>query len=242
MVIRAKQLCREAFVRILLVEDQSDAAQLLAKGLREHSYAVDTASNGEAALYQTSINDYDLLLLDVMLPRRNGIEVCKNLRAGGSTVPILMLTARDAVHDRVQGLDAGADDYLSKPFDFLELLARMRALLRRGPEMRPETVRVADLVIDTRSRRAWRSNRTIELTAKEYALLDYLARHMDRVVGRAEIAEHVWDEAFDPFSNLIEVYIQRLRRKVDEPHYLKLIRTLRGEGYMLCSGDPSPCV
>ena len=228
----------EGFVRILLVEDQSDAAQVLAKGLREQSYAVDIAPDGEAALYQTSINDYDLVLLDVMLPRRNGIEVCQDLRASGSTVPVLMLTARDAVQDRVQGLDAGADDYLSKPFDFHELLARMRALLRRGPEVRSEAVHVADLVLDTRSRRAWRSNHAIELTAKEFALLDYLARHVDRVVGRAEIAEHVWDEAFDPFSNLIEVYIQRLRRKIDEGHSSKLIRTLRGQGYMLCSGEP----
>jgi two-component system copper resistance phosphate regulon response regulator CusR len=225
-------------VRILLVEDQSDAAQVLAKGLREQSYAVDIAPDGEAALYQTSINDYDLVLLDVMLPRRNGIEVCQDLRASGSTVPVLMLTARDAVQDRVQGLDAGADDYLSKPFDFHELLARMRALLRRGPEVRPEAVHIADLVLDTRSRRAWRTNHAIELTAKEFALLDYLARHVDRVVGRAEIAEHVWDEAFDPFSNLIEVYIQRLRRKIDEGHSSKLIRTLRGQGYMLCSGEP----
>lgn len=225
-------------MRILLVEDQSDAAQVLAKGLREHSYAVDIALDGEAALYQTSINDYDLILLDVMLPRWSGIEVCQSLRAGGSALPILMLTARDAVHDRVQGLDAGADDYLSKPFDFHELLARMRALLRRGPELRPEAVQVADLLIDTRSRRVWRSNRPIELTAKEYALLDYLARHVDEVVGRAEIGEHVWDEAFDPFSNLIEVYVQRLRRKIDEGRSLKLLRTLRGEGYMLCSGEP----
>jgi len=160
------------------------------------------------------------------------------LRASGSAVPILMLTARDAVHDRVHGLDGGADDYLTKPFDLHELLARMRALLRRGPEVRPETVHVADLVIDTRSRRAWRSNRPIKLTAKEYALLDYLARNVDRVVGRAEIAEHVWDETFDPFSNLIEVYIQRLRRKIDEGHSSRLLRTLRCEGYMLCSEEP----
>lgn len=224
-------------MRILLVEDQSDAAQVLAKGLREQAYAVDIALDGEAALYQNCINDYDLILLDVMLPRRSGIEVCQDLRAGGSAVPVLMLTARDAVHDRVQGLDAGADDYLSKPFDLHELLARIRALLRRGPEVRPETVRVVDLVIDTRSRRVWRSDHSVELTAKEYALLDYLSRHVNRVVGRAEIAEHVWDEAFDPFSNLIEVYIQRLRRKIDEGRSPKLIRTLRGEGYMLCSGE-----
>src|ERR1700687_2714211 len=236
--VRANSSAGEGFLRILLVEDRSDAAQVLAKGLREQSYAVDIALDGEAALYQTSINDYDLILLDVMLPRRNGIEVCQSLRASGSAVPVLMLTARDAVHDRVQGLDAGADDYLSKPFDFHELLARMRALLRRGPEVRPEALHVADLVIDTRSRRAWRSNRPIHLTAKEYALLDYLARHVDQVVGRAEIAEHVWDEAFDPFSNLIEVYVQRLRRKIDEGHASKLIRTFRGQGYMLCSGEP----
>jgi two-component system, OmpR family, copper resistance phosphate regulon response regulator CusR len=226
-------------MRILLVEDQSDAARVLAKGLREQSYAVDIAVDGEAALYQASINDYDLVVLDVMLPLRNGIDVCRSLRAGGSAVPVLMLTARDAVGDRVQGLDAGADDYLTKPFDFHELLARMRALLRRGPEVRPEAVHVADLVIDTRSRRAWRSNHPIQLTAKEYALLDYLARHVDRVVGRAEIAEHVWDESFDPFSNLIEVYIQRLRRKIDEGHSPKLLRTLRGAGYMLCSEETS---
>lgn len=224
-------------MRILLVEDQSDAAQVLAKGLREQSYAVDIALDGEAALYQSSINDYDLILLDVLLPRRNGIDVCQSLRASGSAVPVLMLTARDAVPDRVQGLDAGADDYLVKPFDFHELLARIRALLRRGPEVRPETLRVADLVVDTRFRRVWRSNRAIDLTAKEYALLDYLARHVDQVKGRAEIAEHVWDEAFDPFSNLIEVYVQRLRRKLDEGHSPKLLRTLRGEGYMLCSGE-----
>ena len=225
-------------MRILLVEDHSDSAHFLAKGLRERSYAVDIALDGETALYQASISDYDLILLDVMLPRRNGIQVCQSLRAAGSAVPILMLTARDAIHDRVQGLDAGADDYLSKPFDFNELLARMRALLRRGPAVRPETVQVADLVINTRSRQAWRSNRAIKLTAKEYALLDYLAQHVDRVVGRAEIAEHVWDDSFDPFSNLIEVYIQRLRRKIDEGHSSKLLRTLRGEGYMLCSGEP----
>jgi two-component system copper resistance phosphate regulon response regulator CusR len=220
-------------LRILLVEDQSDAAQVLAKGLREHSYAVDIARDGDAALYQTGINDYDLILLDVMLPQRNGIEVCRNLRAGGLAVPVLMLTARDAVHDRVQGLDAGADDYLSKPFDFHELLARIRALLRRGPQLQAENLHIGDLVMNTRSRRVSRSKRAINLTAKEYALLDYLARHADEVIGRAQIAEHVWDENFDPFSNLIEVYVQRLRRKIDDGHSCKLLRTIRGEGYML---------
>ena len=229
-------LLGRGFLRILLVEDQSDAAQVLAKGLREQSYAVDIALDGEAALYQTSINDYDLILLDVMLPRRNGIEVCQNLRASGSAVPVLMLTAREAVQDRVQGLDTGADDYLTKPFDFHELLARIRALLRRAPELQQETLEIADLVINTRARRVSRSKRAIELTSKEYALLDYLARHADEVVGRAQIAEHVWDENFDPFSNLIEVYMQRLRRKIDDGQSRKLLRTIRGEGYMLSSG------
>ena len=210
---------------------------MLAKGLREQSYAVDIAADGEAALYQASINDYDLIVLDVMLPHLSGIEVSRRLRSSGCAVPILMLTARDAVADRIRGLDAGADDYLTKPFDFHELLARVRALSRRGPAMLPETLRVADLEINTRSRRARRSGAGIELTAKEYALLDFLARHANEVVGRAQIAEHVWDENFDPFSNLIEVYIQRLRRKIDDGHPVKLLRTLRGEGYMLCSGD-----
>lgn len=220
-------------MRILLVEDEPDAARLLARGLREQSYAVDIAADGEAALSQAQLNDYDLIILDVMLPRKDGFEVCRELRAAKSSVPILMLTARDTVEDRIAGLDRGADDYLVKPFDFHELLARMRALLRRGPALSAETITIADLTINTRARRVERAGRLIELTAKEYALLEYLARRADEVVGRADIAEHVWDERFDPFSNLIEVYVQRLRRKIDEGHTLKLIRTRRGEGYVL---------
>jgi two-component system, OmpR family, copper resistance phosphate regulon response regulator CusR len=222
-------------MRILLVEDEPDAAQMLAKGLREQSYAVDVAPDGEAAVYQAGVNDYDLVILDVMLPLKDGFEVCRELRAEGLTFPILMLTARDAPPDRVVGLDMGADDYLTKPFDFHELLARLRALLRRGPALRPETVEVADLSIDMRARRVRRGGCQIELTAKEYALLEYLARRAGEVVSRAEIAEHVWDENFDPFSNLIEVYVQRLRRKIDEGHAPKLLRTRRGEGYVLAS-------
>jgi len=222
-------------MRILLVEDEPDAAQMLAKGLREQSYAVDVAPDGEAAVYQAGVNDYDLVILDVMLPLKDGFEVCREFRAEGLTFPILMLTARDAPPDRVVGLDMGADDYLTKPFDFHELLARLRALLRRGPALRPETVEVADLSIDMRARRVRRGGSQIELTAKEYALLEYLARRAGEVVSRAEIAEHVWDENFDPFSNLIEVYVQRLRRKIDEGHALKLLRTRRGEGYVLAS-------
>ncbi len=220
-------------MRILLVEDEPDAARMLAKGLREEAYAVDVAGDGERALEQTHFNDYDLIVLDVMLPRKDGFEVCRELRAAGSAIPVLMLTARDAVEDRVAGLDSGADDYLPKPFDFEELLARVRALLRRRPALYPEVISVADLSIDTRARRALRGGKDLELTAKEYALLEYLARRADEVVGRADISEHVWDESYDPFSKVIEVFIQRLRRKVDDGHALKLIRTRRGEGYTL---------
>ena len=224
-------------MRILLVEDELSAALMLAKGLREQAYAVDVAADGEAALYQASINDYDLVILDVMLPLKDGIEVCNEIRAGGSTVPVLMLTARDSIIDRIVGLDSGADDYLIKPFDFHELLARSRALLRRGKALHTEPITVADLEVDTRAKRVKRAGHGIQLTTKEYALIEYLARHADRVVGRAEIAGHVWDEKFDIFSNLIEVYVQRLRRKLDDGHELKLLRTRRGEGYMLTSQD-----
>lgn len=224
-------------MRILLVEDEPDVARMLAKGLREQSFAVDVEMDGVAAGYQAQIHDYDLIILDVLLPRKDGFTVCRELRNAGSTVPVLMLTARDDVRDRITGLDSGADDYLIKPFDFHELLARVRALLRRGPVLQPEIIEVADLKIDTRAHRVTRANQTIELTAKEYALLEYLARCAGHVVSRAEIANHVWDESFDPFSNLIEVYIQRLRRKVDDGHDPKLIRTLRGEGYRLATGS-----
>jgi two-component system copper resistance phosphate regulon response regulator CusR len=224
-------------MRILLVEDEPSAASMLAKGLREKAYAVDVAGDGETAIYQASINDYDLVILDVMLPRKDGFEVCREMRAAGSGVPVIMLTALDGVEDRVAGLDTGADDYLVKPFDFRELLARVRALLRRGENLHAETITVADLEIDTRAQRVKRAGRSIQLTAKEYALLEYFVRHVDRVIKRADIAEHVWDESFDIFSNLIEVYVQRLRRKIDDGFALKLLRTRRGEGYMLTAED-----
>jgi len=219
-------------MRILLVEDEPHAARILAKGLREQTYAVDIAGDGEEAVYLAYINNYDLIILDVMLPLKGGFEVCRELRANGSAVPILILTARDAVSDRISGLDMGADDYLIKPFDFHELLARIRALLRRGRTLIPATIEIAGLKIETHSHEVRRDGKLIELTAKEYALLEYLVRHSGEVVSRKEIAEHVWDENFDPFSNLIEVYIQRLRRKIDEAYSPKLIRTMRGEGYM----------
>jgi two-component system copper resistance phosphate regulon response regulator CusR len=224
---------RRIELRILLVEDEAPAAKMLAKGLREDAYAVDVAMDGEKALEQAGITDYDLIILDVRLPRKDGFEVCRELRAAGSTAPILMLTARDAVEDRVAGLDTGADDYLVKPFDFEELLARVRALLRRKEALYPQVITVADLSVHTRSRRASRGGKDLDLTAKEYALLEYLARRTGDVVGRAEIADHVWDENFDPFSKVIEVFIQRLRRKIDNGQSVRLIHTRRGEGYML---------
>jgi two-component system copper resistance phosphate regulon response regulator CusR len=220
-------------MRILLVEDEARMARAIRRGLREAAYAVDVARDGGDALYQAAINDYDAVILDVMIPRRDGFEVCRELRAQGSRVPVLMLTARDAVEDRIGGLDTGADDYLTKPFEFGELLARLRALLRRGQELRPTVIKVADLEIDTRGQRVRRGGRPIELTTKEYTLLEFLARNAGRVVGREEISEHVWDDTFDPFSKLIEVYINRLRRKVDEPFGAPLIHTRRGAGYEL---------
>jgi DNA-binding response OmpR family regulator len=224
-------------MRVLLVEDEPDAARVLAKGLRERSFAVDITAEGEEAVYLSSINNYDLIILDVMLPLKDGFEVCREIRAAGASVPVLMLTALDDVRDRITGLDSGADDYLIKPFDFHELLARVRALLRRGQSLQPETIEAGDLKINTRSHAVQRAGHPIALTAKEYALLEYLARRAGQVVSRSEIAEHVWDENFDPFSNLIEVYIQRLRRKIDEGREPKLIRTLRGEGYLLAAGN-----
>jgi two-component system copper resistance phosphate regulon response regulator CusR len=208
-------------------------ANILARGLREQSYAVDVAQNANDGLYQSSINDYDLIVLDVLLPERDGFAVCRELRARGSATPILMLTARAAVDDRLTGFDAGADDYLTKPFSFRELLARIRALLRRDSRLHPEVFEVEDLVIDSASHRVTRANREIQLTAKEYALLEHLARHAGRLISRSEIAAHVWDDNFDPFSNTIEVYINRLRKKIDGGHPTKLLHTRRGEGYIL---------
>ena len=220
-------------MRILLVEDEPRMANVIAKGLREQSYAVDVAQDGVAGLYEASINDYDVIVLDVLLPRRNGYEVCRDLRKRGDTTPILMLTARAAVDDRITGFDAGADDYLTKPFSFRELLARIRALLRRDAKLRPDILEIADLVIDVASHRVSRANHDVQLTAKEYALLEYLGRRAGELVSRADIAAHVWDDTFDPFSNAIEVYINRLRKKIDGKHSNKLLHTRRGEGYIL---------
>ena len=226
---------------MLLVEDELNAARILAKGLREHAYAVDMAADGETALFQIGTTDYDAVILDVMLPAKDGFEVCRTVRAGGSSVPILMLTARDTVDSRIEGLDCGADDYLVKPFDFGELLARLRALTRRGRQpLLPETLAVGPLTLETRSRLVRVRGRDVALTAKEYAFLEYLVRHAGDVVTRSEIAEHVWDEHYDPFSNVVDVYVQRLRRKLDQAGLQSLIRTRRGEGYQLAVPQKAP--
>jgi DNA-binding response OmpR family regulator len=226
-------------MRVLLVEDDTRIARFVAKGLREQSYAVDVATSGDDALYQAEINSYDLFILDVMIPGLDGFAVCRRIRESGIRVPILMLTARDAVGDRITGLDHGADDYLTKPFEFGELLARLRALLRRSHELRPPLLTIEDLVLDTRGQRVSRAGRSVVVTTKEYALLEFLAKNTGRVIGRAEIAEHVWDESFDPFSNLIEVYVNRLRKKIDLPGVEPLLHTRRGAGYFLGLGEPA---
>ena len=220
-------------MRILLVEDESRVAGFIAKGLREQAYAVDISSDGEQALYQAAVNQYDIVILDVMLPVKDGHTVCRELRASGFRTPILMLTARGAVDDRVEGLDSGADDYLAKPFDFNELLARLRALLRRSAGLRPQVARVADLTLNTASHAVTRAGKPVNLTAKEYALIEFLVLNQGRVVGREQIGQHVWDENFDPFSNVIDVYIKRLRSKLDTGVGRRLIHTRRGEGYIL---------
>ena len=217
------------------MEDEARVAGFLAKGLREQTYAVDLARDGEEGLHLGSVNEYDLVILDVMLPRKDGHAVCRELRGLGRRIPILMLTARGSVDDRVAGLDCGADDYLTKPFDFKELLARIRALLRRSAALRPATLQVADLTLNTASHAVARGGRPVTLTAKEYALLEFLVFNEGRVVGREQIAQHVWDENFDPFSNVIDVYIKRLRAKLDANAERRLIHTRRGEGYLLAS-------
>jgi DNA-binding response OmpR family regulator len=224
-------------MRVLVVEDEPQAARYLAKGLRGHSFAVDTAEDGRTAVNKASATPYDLIVLDLMLPDIDGVSVCRQLRSGGHMAPILMLTARSAVPDRVAGLNAGADDYLTKPFEFDELVARIRALLRRQPRVQHPTIRIDDLVIDTHHRQVSRAGIPVPLTTREYALLEYLATRQGEVVGRADISEHVWDESYDPTSNLIEVYIQRLRRKIDQGFSNRLLHTRRGEGYQLTSGE-----
>jgi len=221
-------------MRLLLVEDEPVAARLLAKGLRERAYAVDIAGDGQSAVARAAASDYDVIVLDLGLPDMDGQRVCELLRASGVSAPILMLTARDAMRSRIRGLDSGADDYMTKPFDLDELLARLRALLRRGARAPlPERLQIGPLVLDTRAQAALYRQTALPLTTREYALLEFFVRHAGQVMGRAEIAEHVWDEAYDPMSNVIDVYVQRLRRKLALAGGEALIKTRRGAGYLL---------
>jgi heavy metal response regulator len=217
-------------MRILVVEDEKKVASFLQKGLEEEYYAVDCAYDGEEALYMVEANDYDLMILDIMLPKIDGLEVLRDKKV---PLPVLMLTAKDSVEDVVKGLDAGGDDYLTKPFAFAELLARVRALLRRKEREPAGELQVADLVLDPVTHAVSRGGREIELTAKEYALLEYLMRQVNRVVTRTMISEHVWDYHFDPMTNVIDVYVNHLRNKIDLNSSQRLIHTIRGVGYML---------
>ncbi len=224
-------------MRLLLIEDEEDTSRVLAKGLRQESYAVDTALDGQAGIEKALSHLYDLVILDVRLPVKDGWTVCRELRQAGLQIPLLMLTASSAIEDRIKGLDSGADDYLVKPFDIGELLARVRALLRRKPILEDPIIRVDTLVINTRSRTVERAGQAVRLTAKEYSLLECLARDADRMMNRETISERVWDESYDPFSNLIEEYIKRLRKKIDYPGVKPLIHARRGEGYILTARD-----
>jgi len=222
-------------MRVLVVEDERRIADFICKGLSEQGYGVDIAYDGEEALHWADMAEFDVIVLDVMLPIRDGIEVCRTLRERGSRTPILILTARDAIEDRVRGLDSGADDYLVKPFAFAELTARIRALTRREPAAKGTVLRAADLVLDTTTREVSRGGARIDLTTKEYALLEYLTRHPNQVLTRSMIAEHVWSYEFDNATNVIDVHIRNLRRKIDDPFPTKLIHTVRGAGYRIFS-------
>ena len=220
-------------MRILLVEDDKKVASFIRKGLEEEGYAVDVAAEGEAGLFMGLDRLHDLIILDVMLPKKPGFQVLRELRQAKVATPVLMLTARDTVEDKVQGLDAGADDYLTKPFIFAELLARVRALLRRRAEARSPRLQVADLVLDPATRSVTRGGQPITLTNREFALLEYLMRNAGRVLTRTAITEHVWDYDFDSGTNVIDVYVNYLRKKIDAGHEPKLLHTVRGAGYVL---------
>jgi len=225
-------------MKILVVEDEERVAQFIQKGLKEEGHAVDISYDGEDGGFLAEVNDYDLILLDVMLPKKNGISVCREIRKRGVVTPVLMLTARDSVEDRVRGLDAGADDYLVKPFAFEELLARVRALLRRRSDSKTPTLQLADLELDPITRLVTRAGKPIRLTTKEYSLLEYLLRNANKVLSRTLIGEHVWDMNFDPESNVIDVYISHLRNKIDKGYDVGLLHTMRGQGYLLSADSP----
>lgn len=220
-------------MRILVIEDEKKVANFIKKGLEEEHYAVDTTFDGEMGLYMAENNEYDLIVLDLMIPKIDGLEVLKKIREKGSNVPILVLTAKDSVEDIVKGLDSGCDDYLTKPFEFLEFLARIRALLRRERLDKEPLLKIADLTLSPVTHKVTRGGKEIELTSKEYALLEYFMRNPNKVLTRTMISEHVWDYHFDSMTNVIDVYVNYLRKKIDKGFEPKLIHTLRGVGYIL---------
>jgi two-component system OmpR family response regulator len=222
-----------ADMRLLLVEDDEKLARSVGKGLRNEGYAVDVATDGDDALFQAGVFDYDAVVLDVMLPVRDGFVVCQTLRQRGCWAPVLMLTARDGIADRIGGLDAGADDYLVKPFDFGELLARVRALVRRRPGERPARLEVGDLIVDPATRQVMLAGCEVRVTAREFALLEFLTAHPGQVLSRTHLLEHVWDANYFGSTNIVDVYIGQLRRKLDQPSTKSLIRTVRGVGFAL---------
>jgi DNA-binding response OmpR family regulator len=226
-------------MRLLIIEDEKKLAEFIVRGLRAEGFAVDVASDGAIGWHMITQTEYDLVILDLMLPELSGTEVLKRLRRQGSTAAVLVLTARDATRDKVENFEAGADDYLTKPFAFAELLVRVKALLRRPPVQRSHELRVADLELNRLTRQVRRAGKRIELTSKEYALLEYLAANTGRVLSRTMIVEHVWDESFENLTNIVDVYVKHLRTKVDDPFQLKLIRTVRGVGYVLEDGAAS---
>jgi two-component system, OmpR family, response regulator len=220
-------------MRVLIVEDDAKMAGLIQRGLRDDGLAADVAAEGEAALWMAGATDYDAIVLDVLLPGIDGFEVCRRLRSDGVRSPVLMLTARDAVEDRVRGLDTGADDYLTKPFSLAELAARLRALTRRGPIERPPVLEAGDLRLDPAAHRVWRGETEIALSAREFAMLETLMRHAGQVLDRVQLLDHVWDGGYENRSNVIDVYIRYLREKVDRPFAVESIETIRGAGYRL---------
>lgn len=224
-------------MRFLLVEDDADLAQFIRKGLKEEHYAVDVAADGEEGLELALNNTYDLLILDIMLPKLDGLTLCRRIRAKGNTTPVLLLTARNTVEDKVSGFDTGADQFLPKPFAFVELLAQIRALLRRGSTQQIVQLQAADLKLDPASHRVWRAGQEIALTNKEYALLEFLLRNKNRVLTRTAIIEHVWDISYDPMTNIVDAHIRALRAKIDRDFSRPLIATVRGAGYMLEEPD-----
>jgi len=220
-------------MRLLVVEDEKKIASFISKGLKEQSYAVDTAYDGEEGLYLAQINTYDLIILDIMLPKKDGISICRELRREKNDTPILLLTARDAVDDKVKGLDSGADDYLTKPFAFSEFLARVRALIRRKQNVTTTSLKVADLELDQLTHKVTRGSQPIDLTSTEYALLEYMMLNAGQIVTRTMISEHVWNDDFDRYSNVINVYVNYLRKKIDYGFDKQLIHSIRGTGYIL---------